>query len=149
MPADVTPRQKKQASKPARSVSIAAQCIRSEWTISRSLGFFTPVGDLPTVWTISTSGSSRHSLRTPWPTMPVAPKIRAFISPAGISPAGPNGRCGIAAGNGSPFSDVPALHQSIRDVRIGEGKPLRHLGRVAFEEEHRAVYGIGQRATEN
>jgi hypothetical protein len=44
---------------------------------------------------------------------------------------------------------MPALDQSIRHVRIGEGKPLGYLGRIALEEEHRAVYRIGERTTQN
>src|ERR1700678_1304890 len=76
MPAEETPRQKKQASKPESWFSMGEKSRKSLWTSSRSFGCCCPVGLRTTATTISTSGSSRHSRRTPWPTMPVAPKRR-------------------------------------------------------------------------
>ena len=80
MPADETPRQKKHASQPCSFFSIGARFKRSAWMSSRSFGCCCPIGLRPTDNTCSTPGSSRHSRRTPCPTMPVAPKSMTFIS---------------------------------------------------------------------
>ena len=49
-------------------------------TISRSLGSRMPVAGAPQRDDQLDLGSRRHSSSTPWPTIPVAPKIRTFIS---------------------------------------------------------------------
>src|ERR1019366_7996751 len=79
MPADETPRQKKHASKPDSSFSIAEKSRRSRCISSRSFGCRCPVALRPIERTLCTSGSSRHSRKTPCPTIPVAPKRRTFI----------------------------------------------------------------------
>src|SRR5262245_57992609 len=78
MPGAETPRQKKHASNPESSGSIEAYSNKSVCTRSRTLAWRTPVALRPIVSTRSTSPASRHSRRTPCPTMPVAPKIRTF-----------------------------------------------------------------------
>jgi hypothetical protein len=82
IPAEDTPRQKKQASYPASRSSTGVRSPRSGWTISSSFGSCRPVGVRPTVRTRSTSGSSRHSRSTPCPTIPVAPNTITFMNSA-------------------------------------------------------------------
>src|SRR5437773_963044 len=79
MPAEDTPRQKKQASKPVSRASMVDRSSRCRCTISRSLVCVCPVALRPTESTVCTRGSSRHSRRTPCPTMPVAPNRITFM----------------------------------------------------------------------
>src|SRR5262245_20761053 len=51
----------------------------SRTTRSRSFGSVMPVAVRPTAITRATSAACRHSRSTPWPTIPVAPKIIVFI----------------------------------------------------------------------
>src|ERR1044071_1700623 len=76
MPTDVTPRHQKHAS---ASSSRLEKSRKSRCTISRSFGCVLPLAERNTANTSVTSGSPRHSRRTPWPTMPVAPKRMIFI----------------------------------------------------------------------
>src|SRR5580692_9294586 len=93
MPTELTPRQKKQASKPVSSDSIAEKSRKLSCRISRSLALLCPVGLRPTASTLSTPGSSRHSRSTPCPTIPVAPNRMTFIDP-------PSRRCTPYSGGG-------------------------------------------------
>ena len=79
MPLDETPRQKKHASKPVSSSSISAYADKSMRTISFNFGSRTPVAARPMVTATLTSGSRRHSRKTPWPTIPVAPNTSILI----------------------------------------------------------------------
>src|ERR1700720_2939641 len=79
MPTEETPRQKKQASKPASWDSRPEKSKKLPCRISVSLAWCCPVGLRPTASTLSTSASSRHSRRQPCPTIPVAPNRTTFI----------------------------------------------------------------------
>ena len=80
IPTADTPRQKKQASQPEAPVSIRRErSDRSCCTISRSLSCCGRLALRTIARTLSTSGSSRHSRRTPYPTIPVAPKRTTFM----------------------------------------------------------------------
>src|ERR1035438_5998539 len=71
----------------ASSFSIAEKSRRSRCISSRSFGCRCPVALRPIERTLCTSGSSRHSRKTPCPTIPVAPKRRTFIcSPPPFQP---------------------------------------------------------------
>src|SRR2546421_10034766 len=79
MPAEETPRQKKQASYPRKSAPDASKSNRSLRTSSRNFGCVVPGELRPTASTASTPSSRKHSRRTPCPTIPVAPKRITFI----------------------------------------------------------------------
>ena len=79
MPAEETPRQKKQASNPESSDSMELKSKKFLWTISRSFGCCCPVLLRTIERTAVTSGSSRHSRKTPCPTIPDAPKRITLI----------------------------------------------------------------------
>src|SRR5579884_3801603 len=90
MPAEETPRQKKQASYPDSSAPTASYRVRSGRTSSLSFPWVCPVGRRPTESTRSTSGSRRHSRRTPCPIMPVAPnRTTRMARPAATRSAPP------------------------------------------------------------
>ena len=78
MPTEETPRQKKQASYPANSDSIAEKSMKSSCMISRSLACCWPVGLRPTASTLY-AGVDRHSRNTPCPTIPVAPNRMIYV----------------------------------------------------------------------
>src|SRR5258707_15824366 len=80
MPADETPRQKKQASYSCRSTPATLKSNMSLRTSSCSLGCVRSVELRPTASTLSTPSSRRHSRRTPCPTIPVAPKRITFMT---------------------------------------------------------------------
>src|SRR5262245_7307633 len=81
-----TPRQKKQASTPTSSACRESKAEKSACRTSRSLGWVRPVEDRPMTTTCRTEAASRHSSKTPEPTMPVAPNRRTFISSFQSSP---------------------------------------------------------------
>src|SRR5260370_24908330 len=80
MPADETPRQKKQASYSCGSTPATLKSYMSLRTSSCSLGCVRSVELRPTASTLSTPSSRRHSRRTPCPTIPVAPKRITFMT---------------------------------------------------------------------
>src|SRR5665213_1101314 len=116
MPTDETPRQKKQALYPVNPDVMDERSRKSAWTISLILGCCTPDDFLDTSNTYSTSGESRHSCRTPSPTIPVVPVIitrwgnvdmvlslslRKFSSiPSSATCRATGGRCGNCCGQG-------------------------------------------------
>src|SRR5215510_13464360 len=86
MPAEETPRQKKQASTPPSSASIAEKSEKSEWTISRSFSCAALEGRRTIERTLCTSTPCKHSRSTPCPTMPLAPKRTTFTDDEYHSP---------------------------------------------------------------
>src|SRR5580700_3185803 len=80
MPATDTPRQKKHASKLESCCSMLEKSRKLSWISSRSFASCFPVALRTTVTTLSTSGSIRHSRKTPCPTIPVAPKSTTRMS---------------------------------------------------------------------
>ena len=50
-------------------------------------------------------------------------------------------RCpGTFSSHRCPFSDIPSLYRTVDHARIGLGKLLRHLARLASKQQHGAVY---------
>src|ERR1700735_2810561 len=123
MPIDDTPRQKKQASHVANLDWSGLKSRKSSTRISRIFGAVRPTGRRPITRTERTLGSSRHSIRTPDPTIPVAPKITTFMS-AGRHP----GACrivitGHAGRRGTEAVAGRALRYIVEDARFGDGRP--------------------------
>src|SRR5215470_15646641 len=141
IPADETPSQKKHAWRPRNSAPEASKSKRSSRTISRSFGSVRLVGRLPTARTLSTPSSSRHSRRTPCPTIPVAPKRRTFT---GSSPQRLfEGCAGKEAGRVEGGQGTLLGADEKRDLRAGEGDrvaaPVREARDGAVVETPRGV----------
>src|SRR6266545_1303826 len=146
MPIEETPRQKKQASYPVSCDSIAEKSVKLSCITSCSLACCTPVGLRPTASTRSTPASTRHSRRTPCPTMPVAPKTITFISispvPSGAYSGG--GRELIERYTGEGCGSIPqpcrrdGVLRSCRDLR-------RHRPPLELVESVRAVIAARRR----
>src|SRR5581483_6998620 len=132
MPTEETPRQKKQASRATRSARMSLRSNRSLRTISRNFGCVTPQELRPIARTESTRGSTRHSSRTPAPTIPVAPKRMIFTKsrfPASCLVAAPE--------------EIGADHRTTRRTTIGPGGSARCGGAVLRLEEIGDVpYGV-------
>src|SRR5262245_44068201 len=110
---------------------MAEKSVKSSCTISRSLSCRWPVVVRPMVRTCSMSWSSRHSRKTPWPTIPVAPKRMTFIRRALRTRTLESTRVGDR-GERSPPSGHVYVHVHVhvhvyggsslgdRDCRVGE-----------------------------
>src|SRR5512140_3478993 len=119
IPAEETPRQKKQASSSCSSVATPVRSDRSLLRISTSLGCGGAALLRETETTRVTSGSSRHSRRTPCPIMPVAPKRMTCMREYYAS-AGSKLRDARAGGGVRMTQDGAAMRRGSRAIFPGE-----------------------------